>query len=426
MAARSLYVAAWFIKAGDYIESSNTRIAFVCTNSITQGEQVAQLWPILFDRCNLEIAFAHQTFAWGSDARRKAHVHVAVIGLDHRKKMAKVEKRLFSYPDLKGQPDENKHAAISPYLFAVDEIGDPHLTVREESKPINGMQALIIGSQPIDGGNFIFDEQERAEFLKTEPDAIDYLRPFVGARELLNGDKRWILALHDAPPDKLASMSIVRERIAAVRVYRQASKSILTQKLANFSTQYHVNVLPTEKFLAIPVTSSVRRNYVPISWLKPPVIPSNSIRVLKNGTLIDFALLSSAMHMAWMRYVGGRLKTDFRYSIGLVYNTFPMPSKLTSKKTSLARLKNYAQSVLDARKDHPQATLAELYDPELMPPNLRKAHQSLDRAVDRLYSPTNFASEGARVAHLFMLYEKMLAPLKTNMKLKQTRRRKQQ
>ncbi len=223
------YVSAWFIKAGEYVQKSSARVGFVATNSITQGEQVGQLWPILFDRYKLEIAFAHRTFAWGSDAKGKAHVHVVIIGLDRREN-AQVNVRLFNYPDINGQPEETRHPALSPYLFDASGLTNPHLTVQEESKPINGLKRLIIGSKPIDGGNYIFNLEERLEFLEAEPDAEPFLRPFVGAREYLQGGERWILALHDASPSVLARLPHVRKRIATVRAYRETSKSAPTQK----------------------------------------------------------------------------------------------------------------------------------------------------------------------------------------------------
>ena len=416
------YVTAWFIKAGEYLQEGSARIGFVATNSITQGEQVAQLWPILFDRCKLEIAFAHRTFAWGSDARGKAHVHVAILSLD-RSDRAGAEKRLFSYPDILGEPEESRHKALSPYLFNAAGLTDPHLTVRGESQPINGMPKLIIGSKPIDGGHYIFNSEEREKFLQKEPDAASFLRPFVGAREYLQGGVRWILALHDAPPHILAELPLVRERVAAVRAYRQASKSKPTIKLAEMPTLYHVNVLPRESFLVIPEVSSERREYAPIGWLEPPVIPSNLVRVLENATLGDFALLTSSMHMAWLRHVGGRLKSDYRYSIGLVYNTFPTPTGFASGDLDVSKLEPLAQAVLDARSAHPDATLANLYDPDLMPPILRKAHRALDRAVDRLYRRGGFTSERERVERLFALYEKMRAPLTTSTKQRMRRKR---
>ena len=413
------YVTAWFIKAGEYVRASKARIGFVATNSISQGEQVAQLWPLLFDRCKLEIAFAHRTFAWGSDARGKAHVHVVIIGLDGLEN-ARADKHLFSYPDINGEPEETLHAALSPYLFGAGGFANPHLTVRSEHQPINGMAKLITGSKPIDGGHYIFGAEELSGLLAAElPEAESFLRPFVGAREYLQGGERWILALHDVAPDVLARLPLVRERITAVRAYRQASKSKPTLKLADTPTLYHVNVLPTAPFLVIPQVSSERREYVPIGWLEPPVIPSDKLRLLLNATLADFALLTSAMHMAWMRTVTGRMKSDYMYSIGVVYNTFPTPPESSDR----SKLEPLAQVVLDARAKYPDATLADLYDPDLMPPNLRRAHHALDRAVDRLYRRARFTSERERVEHLFALYERMQAPLAAEVTVKRRSRR---
>ncbi len=413
------YVAAWFIRAGEYVQKSSAQIGFVATNSITQGEQVAQLWPVLFDRLKLEISFAHRTFAWGSDVRGKAHVHVVIIGLDRREK-AKSEKRLFSYPDINGEPEETRHKTLSPYLFDAAGLSNPHLTVYEESKPINGMTPLRYGSQPIDGGHYIFTEEKRARFLAEEPNAEPLLHPFVGAREYLQGGDRSILVLHDTEPNILASLPKVRERITAVRESRLESKREVTRKLAQFPTEFAFTTIPTTSFLVIPEVSSERREYVPIGWLEPPVIPSNLVRVLENATLADFALLTSAMHMAWLHHVGGRLESRYRYSIGLVYNTFPTPPK----DAEMSKLEPLAQSILEARAAHPDATLADLYDPDLMPPNLRRAHRTLDLAVDRLYLRAGFTSERARIEHLFTLYEKMRTPLET--KIKSRKRRKKQ
>ncbi|MCY3745942.1 MAG: class I SAM-dependent DNA methyltransferase, partial [Acidobacteria bacterium] len=417
------YVTAWFITAGEYIRSSGppgerARIGFVATNSITQGEQVAQLWPILFGRCGLEIAFAHRTFAWGSDARGMAHVHVVIIGLDYREGVPSV-RRLFSYDDPKGDPHESGHEMLSPYLFDGGGLADPHLVVRGESRPINGMPQLITGSKPIDDGHLIFAPSEAEEFILEEPGAEPFLRPFVGAREYLRGGERRILALHEAAPSELASLPKVRKRLSAVRKYRQASKSRPTQSIAETPALYHVNVLPTAPFLVIPQVSSERRQWVPIGWIEPPTIPSDKLRLLENASLADFALLTSAMHMAWMRAVTGRMKSDYMYSVGVVYNTFPLPPK----DADLSSLDPLAQAVLDARAAHPGATLADLYDPNLMPVGLRRAHQALDRAVDRLYRPRKFGSERERVEHLFALYERMRAPLAAAGKKKSRRRR---
>ena len=414
------YVTAWFIKAGEYLQTGEVRIGFVATNSITQGEQVAQLWPILFGRFNLEIAFAHRTFAWGSDARGKAHVHVTIIGLDRRQRVPK-DKRLFSYPDINGEPEETRHAVLSPYLFDADDLANPHLVVRKESWPIHRMGKMIIGSKPIDGGHYIFDADQRVEFLNAEPGAASLVLPYVGAREYLQGGKRWILALHDVSPDVLTRLPRVRERMAAVRVYRQASKSKPTQQLAETPRLYHVNVIPRAPFLVVPESSSERREYVPIGWLKPPVIPSNLVRILPDATHADFALLTSTMHMAWLRHIGGRLKSDYRYSIGLVYNTFPTPPGFVNGDLDTSKLQALAKMVLDARAEYKDSTLADLYDPVMMPTDLRGAHLAIDRAIDRLYRRKGFASERERVEHLFALYEKTRAPLDVA-SMKKTRR----
>ncbi|MXW79171.1 MAG: class I SAM-dependent DNA methyltransferase [Gemmatimonadetes bacterium] len=414
------YVTAWFIKAGEYVQQSAAPLGFVATNSITQGEQVAQLWPILFDRCKLDIAFAHRTFAWGSDARGTAHVHVVIIGLGKRGDAPR-EKRLFSYDAPKSDPQESQHAALSPYLFDAGGLTDSRVVVKESAQALNGLPKLIIGSKPIDGSHYIFNADERAVFLREEPGAEPYLRPFVGSREFLQGGERWILHLADAPPQVLKTLPNVRERIAAVRAYRLASKSKPTQALAETPRLYHVNVIPTAPFLVVPEVSSERRDYIPIAWLEPPVIPSNKVRILSNATLWQFGLLTSAMHMAWVRNIGGRLKSDFSYGIGIIYNTFPLPP---FPQNRLQRLAPHADAVLAARANHPDATLADLYDPDLMPADLRKAHQALDRAVDRLYRRSAFTSDRERVEHLFGLYEKMRVPLTAEAEGKRKKRRK--
>ena len=412
------YVTAWFIKAGEYAEGTRARIGFVATNSITQGEQVAQLWPILFDRCGLEIAFAHRTFAWGSDARGKAHVHVVIIGLDGREAVPG-RKRLFSYPDINGDPEEARYAVLSPYLFDAGGLADPHLTVREESSPINGMKKLITGTQPLEKGNLTFSSAAKSSFLAREPEAEPYFRPFPGSREFIRRQDRWILHTADIPPQELRKLPMVRERLRAVRAFRAKSKRIATRRLAGFPRSYGVTVVPETPFLIIPQVSSERREYVPIGWLEPPVIPSEKLRILPDATLNDFALLISAMHMSWMRAVTGRMKSDYMYSVGVVYNTFPLPPVHADR----SKLEPLAEAVLDARAAYPDATLADLYDPDVMPPVLRRAHQAIDRAVDRLYRRAGFASERERAEHLFMLYEEMRAPLGIGVKKPKRRRR---
>ena len=403
------YAAAWFIKAAEYARGTDVRIGFVAGNSITHGEQVNQLWPVLFERHGLEIAFGHRTFGWGSDTRGKAHTDAVIVGLENQEH-ARREKRLFTYPDLNGEPVESSHTVLSPYLCDAGGLREPTLTVAEDSAPMNGMKKLRMGAKPADGGHYIFTSREREAFLELEPGAEEFIRPYVGIREFLRGAKRWILALQDASPEQLAKMPHVRKRIIAVRSHRTDSKSRLTQALALTPRRYHINVTPAAPYLIVPKTTSVRRDYVPVGWVCPPAIPGSAVFVLEEATLADFALLSSAMHMAWLRHVGGRLGSRYGYSMGGVYNTFPTPPGFATRAESLTELDKCAQAVLRARSVHQDATLAELYASDFMPANLRRAHQKLDRAVDRLYRRKHFDSEIERIAHLLICYEKMLWP----------------
>ncbi|MDE0310553.1 MAG: N-6 DNA methylase [Acidiferrobacterales bacterium] len=397
------YVSCWFLKAAAYVEGK-TRIGLVATNSIVQGEQVGQLWPLMFNRAGLDIAFAHSSFSWSSEASGAAHVHVVIIGLvrsEYRPKSV----RLFSYPDNTQRPQESSHKNISPYL--VPELERyPYVAVQASKRPINGFRALKAGSKPIDDGNYIFKSQaQRDAFVAREPAAAQFIRPYVGSQDLINGTTRYILALHDATPDQLANLPQVRERIRAVREFRQRSSSVPTIKLADTPMLYHINVIPSSAFLVIPVTSSERREYVPISWLEPPVIPNIDTRILVDASLADFALLTSRMHMVWLRFVGGRLESRYRYSINLVYNVFPRP------EGDLDRLEPFAKAVLDARDQYPDTAFLNLYDPDFMPAGLRTAHANLDRAVERLYRRRPFDSDQERIDCLFERYEQYVQPL---------------
>ncbi len=400
------YVTAWFITAGHYIQGTHARIGFVATNSITQGEQVAQLWPILFERFGLEIAFAHRTFAWGSDARGMAHVHVVIIGLTRRADES-TAKRLFTYADVHGDPVESLHPVLTPYLFDGSNLQDRHLVVRERTEPLCNVPDLVIGSKPIDDRNYIFNEEQRAVLLRDEPGARKFLHPFIGATEFLYNKSRWILSLNGADPAELRDLSEIRARIAAVRRFRLASKSAGTRALAATPSRFHVTVIPDRPFLVIPKVSSERREYVPIAWLRPPVIPSDLVFVMMNAALWHFGIVTSRMHMAWLRFIGGRLKSDYRYSVGVVYNTFSWPD---ANDRTRARVENLAQGVLNARAAFPNASLADLYDVDTMAPPLLQAHHALDRAVDRLYRGQAFTSDRERVEHLFGMYEKLVIP----------------
>ncbi|MDE0280753.1 MAG: class I SAM-dependent DNA methyltransferase [Gammaproteobacteria bacterium] len=412
------YVTAWFLKAGAYFSGKPARIAFVATNSITQGEQVAQLWPTLFEKYGLEITLGHRTFTWGSDARGVAHVHVVIVGLSDRD-TAPSRRRLFVYDDPTGEPNEIESSRIGPYLQDASGLADWHLVITRQRNSIFGLPKIGVGTKPVDGGHYILDQAERDRLLDRYPGAADLVRPFVGGREYINGFERWLLCVTGVSPSVLRAMPHVMDRIRSVRAFRQSDGGNLARSLAGQPTEFHVTVLPSSDFLVIPEVSSERREYVPVGYLKPPVIPSNQLLVVENATLPIFALVISAMHMAWLRHVGGRLKSDYRYSGGLVYNTFPLPPK----DADLSKLEPLAQAVLDARAAHPGTTLADLYDPDLMPPNLRRVHQALDRAVDRLYRRSGFASERERVQHLFMEYEKMLEPLHAATKMTSGKRR---
>lgn len=413
------YVCPWFIKAGQYLQKGTAKVGFVATNSITQGEQVAQLWPVLFDRYNLEISFAHRTFAWGSDARGKAHVHVVIIGLV-RRDMEPETKRLFSYPDIQGDPIETEHDKLSPYLIDASRLANPHLVIREVTKPINGAPPLLYGSQPIDGGYLILETEERRSFLAVEPGAERFVRPYIGSEELINGKVRYILALQDATPPELRGMPHVRARLEKVRQFRLESKRPQTREMADTPTQFHFTTIPQRPFLVVPEVSSERRDYAPIAYLAPPTVPSNLVRVMLDADLWHFGILTSRMHMSWLRNIGGKLKSDYRYSIGIVYNNFPWPSADEPRKQ---RIRELAQAVLDARAAHPGATLADLYDPLTMPPDLRKAHQTLDKAVDALYSSDPFPSDLDRVEFLLARYEELITPMAAAMRPDQPRRK---
>ncbi len=398
------YVAAWYLKAGDYLRKSEGRIAFVATNSITQGEQVTQLWPHLFGKHDLEISFAHRTFAWPG----RANVHCIIVGMDRRGNEPQ-KKRLFSYVTLGGEPIETHPDAIAAYLIAADE-DTRHNVVTDRRTPIGAPRPMRMGSKIVDGGNYIFDGAKRASFLLEEPKAERLLAPLIGSKEFIQGGARWILNLQDRPITDWRGLPAVAERVRRVRKFREASKKAGTKKLAETPLAFEVDTRPSVPYLVVPEVSSERRAYVPMAWAEPPSVPTNLVQTLTGATLYDFAILTSAMHMAWLRQIGGRLKSDYRYSIGLVYNTFAWPEAGPAQR---AKIEALAQAVLDARAmdKNASATLADLYDPDFMPPELRKAHRELDAAVDKLYNPRGFADERARVEHLFKLYERLVDPL---------------
>ena len=398
------YVAAWILIAGEYIKGEKTRIGFVATSSISQGEQCSQLWPKIFDELQLEIAFAHRSFNWISDSPGGASVNVIILGLTTQEEEIK-KRPLYSYEIGNLVPKKTMVNSISPYLFDAKTLSNPHITVQDAQESICGLPEMKIGSKPIDGGNYIFSDQQKSEFVNLEPNAKKFFRPFIGNKEFVNGNKRWILALDGVEPSKFKSLPRVMERISAVRNIRLQSSSSSTRKLAETPLRFHVTVIPKKPFLVIPEVNSDQLDYIPIGWLKPPIIPSNLVKIVENANLSLFGLVTSRMHMTWLQYIGGRLGNSMRYSIGSVYNTFPVPKKFESENK---KLEQAAQQVLDERNKHKNSNLSVLYHPDSMPTTLRNAHQKLDSVVDKLYKSSKFHSDVERISHLLSLYETMV------------------
>jgi len=395
------YVTSWYFKASGYINES-VRCAFVSTNSVSQGEQVGVLWSELFAR-GIKIHFAHRTFAWTSEARGAAHVHVVIIGFG----LGDVsQKRIFDYHDIKGDPVEQKVSNINPYL-----VESHDTVVNNRSKPLCEIPEIVFGNMPNDGGNLILSTNEKIELLKKKPDANPYIRLFLGAHEFINGEERWCLWLKNASPAEFRNIPEIMKRVEAVREHRTKSSREATRKLAETPALFGEIRQPSTLYLAIPKTSSERRTYIPIAFLDSPVITNTELFMLADATIFHFGILTSQMHMAWVSQICGRLKSDFRYSAKLVYNNFPWPQNVTDKQR--AEVEQKAQAVLDARQKHLNdgATLADLYDPLCTPADLLKAHHALDHAVDRCYRPQPFTTERQRIEHLFTLYKKLTAPL---------------
>ncbi|MCF6328131.1 MAG: hypothetical protein L3J21_12735 [Devosiaceae bacterium] len=347
-------------------------------------------------------------------------MHVVIIGLT-RRDMEPEQKRLFEYENIKGEPEETRHKALTAYLFGVSEEVNRHRVVKDAPLPISKRPKMELGVKMVDNGHYTFLPEQKIEFLASEPQAKSLFYKYIGGKEYINAKLRWCLGFENVSPHILRNLPKVLERIRLVKEFRQNSKKSATRKLSQTPTDFECGTIPKSQFLVIPNVSSERRKYIPIGWMYPPTIPNQKLRVLLDATLSDFAILTSTMHMAWMRAITGRMKSDYMYSVGVVYNTFPWP---TISPKQEAKISDLAQAILDARDQFPESTLADLYDPDLMPPPLRRAHTALDKAVDRLYRPKAFESERQRVEHLFMLYEKMVAPIEAAAKAKPKRARK--
>jgi len=395
------YVSAWHLKASRYIENTNISIAFVSTNSIAQGEQVSVLWNELFNKYKIKIHFAHRTFNWTNEAKGKAAVHVIIIGFGNKDVK---NKAIYEYLDIKGEPHKKNVKNINPYL-----IEGKDLFITNRRKPLCNVQEISYGSFALDDGNYTISLEEYNEIINLSPKTKQFLRPFIGGRELLRSIKRYCVWLLDADPTEIRKDKIILDKINKVKIWRENSNRPNTKKMASTPTIFAEIRQPNSDYLAFPTVSSENRSYIPIAYLKPQTIASNQLYTIPNATKYDFGILTSSMHMTWMRYVAGRLKSDYRYSSSVVYNNYPWANNVTSKNKK--NVEDKAQKVLDVREEFPKSSLSDLYHPLTMPPKLAKAHQSLDKAVDLCYRPQVFPNESSRIEYLFELYNQYAEPL---------------
>lgn len=390
------YVCCWYKKASDMMQGTSVRSALVSTNSVSQGESVANLWKPLFDD-GVHIDFAYRTFRWDSEAKIKAHVHCVIIGFSVA--ASSTPKKLF---------DGDRYQVannINGYL-----LDGENVFVESRSKPICNVPEIGIGNKPIDGGFYLFEKEEMEEFIKKEPSSKKYFRPWYGSREFINQKPRYCLWLGECTPAELKAMPHCMERVKAVREYRLASPSPGTVKLADKPTRFHVENMPSGRYIVIPQVSSERRRYIPMGYMDNSVLCSDKVRILPNGNLYEFGILESNVHMAWVRATCCRLKSDYSYTVNDVYNNFIWPAPTEQQK---AKIEQTAQAILDARALYPDSSLADLYDDLTMPPELRKAHQANDRAVMDAYGfikgTAARTSESACVAELMKLYQQKVS-----------------
>lgn len=389
------YVSAWFVRTARYM-GPHARAAFVSTNSVCQGEQVANIWsPIIDQGCHID--FAHNTFKWKSEAQDSANVFCVVVGFSKTDRPA----RLFDYRNPDSTPTEVSVSRLNPYL-----VDAPDILVWETNRPICDVPIMGSGNKPIDGGHYLFTIEEMDNFIEKEPRAAEFFRPWVGSAEFLKGKRRWVLWVGDLSPDDIAGMPRIAEKVEAVREYRLRSKSKPTQKLAAKPARFHVENFPKGHSILIPESSSERRRYVPVGFVGPETLCSNSVRLIPEATLYHFGVLHSQFHNAWIRSVGGRLKGDYRYSAGVVYNTFVWPD---SNPKKAADIEECAAEILGIREDHDDVPLGKLYGPDSFEKygDLVEAHLRLDAAVERAYG-VDFGGDEKRITeHLFELYRRV-------------------
>ncbi len=383
------YVSCWFWKGAQYIRNSKAKLALVSTNSISQGDQVAMLWPHIFEK-GVEINFAYQSFPWKNNAKQNAGVHVVIIGLTGQPVQNKTLYKIVN--------DVTHHQSvsnISPYL-----LEGSNLTISGRVLPICDVPRMVYGNKPVDGGNLLLSPAEKEELLAREPKAKKWLNRLIGAEEFINGKERWCLWLTDITPEELEEMPLVAARIEAVKQMRLASTDKGANKLAETPHLFRESYNP-KTFIVVPCHSSERREYLPLGLMDDTFITTNANLFIPNGGVYELGIMMSAMHNDWMRVVCGRLESRYRYSASVVYNCFPWPEVSVEQKNNIEAL---AEEVLLIREDYPTKTLAELYDPDHMPESLRAAHKALDAAVDRLYRTKRFTDASERVSHLFELY----------------------
>lgn len=395
------YVSAWYKKSAEFIKGTKIKAAFVSTNSITQGTQVSILWENLIKDCGVHIHFAHRTFEWNNEAKGKAHVHCVIIGFAN---FEADKKRLFDYENIKGEPHEIIAENINPYLIDFENI---FVGSRKES--ICNVPKMVFGSMPNDGGYLLFEtEEEKEEFIKKEPNAEKYIKRFIGSDEYINNIKRYCLWLENISPAELKKMPLVMERVEKVKKHRLNSTRDATVKLANTPYLFGEIRQPKNNYIVVPLNTSSRRTYIPIGFIDKNIIASNACSMINTSELYYFGVLTSIMHMVWVKYVCGRLKADYRYSKDIVYNNFPWP--LSAAPDIKKNIEVNAKAVLDARAMFPDSSLADLYDPLTMPKALIDAHSKLDAEVDKAYGlkKNELKNESDRIKFLFKMYEKYI------------------
>ncbi|HUX91253.1 MAG TPA: DNA methyltransferase [Gallionellaceae bacterium] len=447
------FVAAWYVKAARYMTNppqtppglplsgeeqtapsltregwggfaSEIRCAFVSTNSITQGEQAGVLWGWLLNQ-GIHIHFAHRTFSWSNEARGMAAVHCVLIGFG----AFDVEKKtIYEYEDIRGEAHAVSVRNINPYL-----VDAPNVNISNRRQPISRVPEIVFGNMPNDGGHLLMNDAEKHELLSKEPAAEKFIRPFMSAKEFINNEPRWCLWLVNVAPNELRQLPEISRRVQAVKQLREASDRQTTRELAAYPTLFGEIRQPISNYILVPRHSSENRTYIPCGFFDANHIAADSCLAIPNATLFHFGVLTSKMHMAWVRYTCGRIKSDYRYSAGIVYNNFPWPETPSSSPLTggeprsnsspdkgrpggVLAVETAAQAVLNARAQFPQSSLADLYDPLTMPPALVKAHQALDRAVDACYRKAAFASDAQRVEFLFERYQQLTSLLPTEKK----------